>query len=1352
MKRSIFLLIFLFLLTACQQSADQNQTDTTNLTSVQVSTEISNHRIQAIVQDHHGYIWIATYRGLNRFDGNLMHQYFCDDRPNGLPDNQVRNLYCDRQGRLWVVTKSGVARYLDSDDFEYIPIPDRSQLSQGIVENSRGEIFLLQPHTILRYDSLENAFSPFISNIPFASYSDNQLLVDDEDNLWSITQRGAFCYNARTQKQVLALDDPSLTLTYATIIDHQLWLGVENGGIKIFDIGSRQWINPYPVLSNDTKLVSSRIHNIYRAEPDLILLGTSDGLFAYRTSRHRLMHQSQTGFPIVAPDFIVSHMLIDRGANLWMGSSDKGFVVRSKTERTFNADSYLLNVFDNVPVSSLAVQDNQLLWIATSRNGLWSYELSSHKMKHYTPEYLSKFFSDPTSEIYYCFTDSQEQLWLCCIPKGVFCLKPEGDELRLISKDDIEFPLVMAETSDHTICVGTYTNNYYTKRATDHYFEEHRLLTNNYSFMANLLQLRDGRTAALVKGQALRMFEPGHTELGPQMISDADLEANVHRSLFLPTSVCQDKQGDLWIGTVSNGVLHYELSSGKLEAIPNAPCEDIAGIEQDDQGYLWVSTQYGLGRLDPKSRTFINYYKSDGLNGNEFYDRCSCHLPNGLLVFGGSHGLTVFDPQQIEEKTAPMLQLEDLRIHNQLVRPTENGPIQTSLRMAPAVNLSYDQNNFSISYSSLDFGEGLRFSYQYQLEGYNTGWVDADQQFEAFFSKIPAGEYQFKVRVMSRDQQRIMAEQSIPVIINPAPWLTWWAKLLYAIAGLLIIYQIVSTYRRIRKEKWNRLQTEREREHEKRINTMNMSFFANVSHEFRIPLTIISAPINQLINDSTLSTDTRSILTVVQRSVDRMLRLVNQMMDFHKLEDDHLELEVQQLDIVKLLKGVVEPFQYQAKEKKISLTAKGLEEPFIQWTDVDKVEKIVYNLLGNAVKYTPTGGHIELDFDVLTREEAIVELPKAEQIRGSRFVMIRVSDDGLGIPDKQLPRVFERYYQLSRQHQGEFNWGTGIGLYYCKRLVDLHMGIVTAANRSGESTGAIFTVLLPVDDECYASVKQIQATQSQTSRYPLANVATTIDETTDAETSNDERPSILVVDDDTEIVRYLKMLLRHDYHVRGCYDVDSALAIITEFEPELIISDVMMPVKDGYELCREVKNSLQLCHIPVVLVTAKTTTSDQIEGLDCGADAYVSKPFDPTYLLTLVANILKNREKVRHLLTENTQTVTIEENVLSPQDKAFMTEFYAIMEKELSNPDLDINHITEIMHVSRTKFYYKVKGLTGEKPGNFFRLYKLNRAAELIREGKNNISEIADITGFSSPSYFSTCFKKQFGVAPSEYF
>ena len=926
--------------------------------------------------------------------------------------------------------------------------------------------------------------------------------------------------------------------------------------------------------------------------------------------------------------------------------------------------------------------------------------------------------------------------------------------MQLVGKYAIEMPLVLAETSDHTICVGTYGNRYFTKRDGDSHFEEHYILTNSLSYMANLLPLSDGRTAALVKGQALRMFSPERTELGPQLIADSIIARCLERGLFLPSALRQDSEGNLWIGTVSNGLMRYDLSSGSLESIPGAPCQDIASIEEDLHGNLWVSTLHGLGCFDPKSGKFSNYYRSDGLNGNEFYDRCSCKLPDGRLVFGGEHGLTVFHPDRISGKSEATVHLEDLRVNNQLIRPSANGPISQNLCMSKAVRLNHDQNNFSISYSALDFGDGLRFSYQYKLDGFNDQWVDAMQSSEAFFSNIPAGDYAFCVRVLSSGQQNVLAERTIPVIISPARWLTWWAKLLYVLVAFVLIWYLFASWQRYRLERWTRLQTKREHEHEKRINTMNMSFFANVSHEFRTPLTIISAPLRQLVSDTSLPAEKHDMLVIVLRSVERMLRLVNQMMDFHKLEDDALQLEVQRFDLVHLIRDVVETFQLPAHEKNVTLTSHGLEEPFLQWVDVDKIEKVIYNLLSNAMKYTPVGGHITVDFDVVNQQEAVALMPNAEELKSSRLVVVRVTDDGQGLPESELDKIFGRYYQLSHQQTNQLKWGTGIGLYFCKRLVQLHRGLISASNRTDDTTGAVFTVLLPVDDECYADVVHIDQPVSQSERYPLSSPALKASSEIAAEQEPDEediRPTILVVDDDVEIVHYLKALLHQHYHVRTCFDAESALADIVKQEPDMILSDVSMPGKDGYEMCREIKNDLQLCHIPVVLVTAKTTTNDQIRGLDCGADAYVSKPFDPTYLMTLIGGIFKNREKVRRLLSANTQTAALSDSTLSPQDKAFMDEFYAIMEKELSNPDLDINHITEIMHVSRSKFYYKVKGLTGEKPGNFFRVFKLNRAAELLREGKYNISEIADITGFSSLSYFSASFKKQFGVAPSEF-
>ena len=1337
---------------ACQAPSEAPvETDTA---SVQVSTELSNQRVQSIVQDQHGYIWIGTYRGLNRLDGNQVHQYFCNDQPDGLPDDQVRNLHCDQQGRLWVVTKNGVALYNEMDAFTHVSIPDRTLLPQSIAENSRGEIFLLLTGQVLRYDSLSNAFVPLLTNVPFTNYSDNQMFFDSEDNLWVITQQGAYCYSTVTSRRVLTLDQFEHPIEKAIIIDSHLWLALHDEGFKIYDIGERHWENPDPVLARDERLRQANVLSLFHIpNVNVLLIGTSMGMFDYRITRHELLHQSDLGFPFERPDFNVDHFMFDRGRNLWFCSSAKGYEVHSNNERSFNADNYLRSAFLNMPVASVAVEGEHRLWIATRGKGLWSYELNSHQIRRHSSPGFTRLLDD-VSDIYYCSFDSRGNLWLCCMPGTVLCLRPEGGELQLVGKYAIEMPLVLAETSDHTICVGTYGNSYFTKRDGDSHFEEHYILTNSLSYMANLLPLSDGRTAALVKGQALRMFSPERTELGPQLIADSIIARCLERGLFLPSALRQDSEGNLWIGTVSNGLMRYDLSSGSLESIPGAPCQDIASIEEDLHGNLWVSTLHGLGCFDPKSGKFSNYYRSDGLNGNEFYDRCSCKLPDGRLVFGGEHGLTVFHPDRISGKSEATVHLEDLRVNNQLIRPSANGPISQNLCMSKAVRLNHDQNNFSISYSALDFGDGLRFSYQYKLDGFNDQWVDAMQSSEAFFSNIPAGDYAFCVRVLSSGQQNILAERTIPVIISPARWLTWWAKLLYVLVAFVLIWYLFASWQRYRLERWTRLQTKREHEHEKRINTMNMSFFANVSHEFRTPLTIISAPLRQLVSDTSLPAEKHDMLVIVLRSVERMLRLVNQMMDFHKLEDDALQLEVQRFDLVHLIRDVVETFQLPAHEKNVTLTSHGLEEPFLQWVDVDKIEKVIYNLLSNAMKYTPVGGHITVDFDVVNQQEAVALMPNAEELKSSRLVVVRVTDDGQGLPESELDKIFGRYYQLSHQQTNQLKWGTGIGLYFCKRLVQLHRGLISASNRTDDTTGAVFTVLLPVDDECYADVVHIDQPVSQSERYPLSSPALKASTDIAAEQEPDEediRPTILVVDDDVEIVHYLKALLHQHYHVRTCFDAESALADIVKQEPDMILSDVSMPGKDGYEMCREIKNDLQLCHIPVVLVTAKTTTNDQIRGLDCGADAYVSKPFDPTYLMTLIGGIFKNREKVRRLLSANTQTAALSDSTLSPQDKAFMDEFYAIMEKELSNPDLDINHITEIMHVSRSKFYYKVKGLTGEKPGNFFRVFKLNRAAELLREGKYNISEIADITGFSSLSYFSASFKKQFGVAPSEF-
>ncbi len=632
------------------------------------------------------------------------------------------------------------------------------------------------------------------------------------------------------------------------------------------------------------------------------------------------------------------------------------------------------------------------------------------------------------------------------------------------------------------------------------------------------------------------------------------------------------------------------------------------------------------------------------------------------------------------------------------------------------------------------------------MEGFDKYWIDARNNREAYYANLPAGTYTFKVKITNNDKSIVETENSIRVIVKPAPWMTWWAWCLYLLVATTIIGFFIRFGLRIKQEKEAARRAQLEKEQEQRVNKMNMSFFANISHEFRTPLTMISGPVTQLCENPKIEDENKQLLYIVQRSVRRMLRLVNQLMDFNKLENDTLKLQVRRTDIISQLQHFVDIFRINANEKGITLNTYGLEDSFLMWLDVDKLDKIVGNLLSNALKFTPNGGKVELCFDVVTREEAGRIFSLTEKDVDTQYVKISVADSGNGIPQEQLEKVFERYYQLNNQTGGTYNWGTGIGLYYARSLALLHHGHLKAGNRS-EGGGAVFTLLLPVNDLAYSPEERTPSEEEQSMAFPLQ----TQEQFRLEDTEDGKKQTLLVVDDDTEVAHYLKALLSPFYKIVCRFDADSAFKAMSEEAPDLVLSDVVMPGRTGYDLCRQIKEDLQLCHIPVILVTAKATVENQVEGLDTGADAYVTKPFEPNYLLALIKSQLKNREKVRNLLSRYTQTDKIEENVLSPQDNSFMTELYHLMENELSNPELDVARMTELLKISRTKFYYKVKGLTGENPSVFFKTYKLNRAAELIKEGRYTVSEIADMTGFSTLPHFSTSFKRQFGIAPSEY-
>ena len=474
-----------------------------------------------------------------------------------------------------------------------------------------------------------------------------------------------------------------------------------------------------------------------------------------------------------------------------------------------------------------------------------------------------------------------------------------------------------------------------------------------------------------------------------------------------------------------------------------------------------------------------------------------------------------------------------------------------------------------------------------------------------------------------------------------------------------------------------------------------------------------------------------------------MLKLVNQLMDFNKLEEDTLNLQVGLTDAISIISKNLDVFRYNMTNKDITLQTSGIEDSFITWLDEDKLDKIIGNLMSNALKFTPAGGKIEVSFDVVNADELVPSFGK-EVTKWHKYIKISVINSGSDIPEDEMDKIFGRYYQITDQPTETHNMGTGIGLYYSRRLAMLHHGFLKAFQPE-QMHGAQFTLVIPADEAAYADDNKVKRSVEQQEAFPLPESKEPVS------VIEDEKQTVMVIDYDTEIALYLKTLLSPYYKVICRFDADSAIKTMKENAPDCILCDVVMPGKDGYTLCSEVREDMQLCHLPIILVTANAAMQNQVKGLNVGANAYVTKPFDPDYLLAMIRSQIQNQENVRQILSSSTKTGNMEENVLSPQDKKFMTELYELMENELSNSELNVVEIAERMHMSRTKFYYKVKGLTGENPGTFFKTYKLNRAAEMILEGKYTISEISDMAGFSTVSVFSKSFKKQFGTAPSSY-
>ena len=1304
-----------------------------------LAQELSNGRVQCIAEDAAGQMWIGTFRGLNRYDGHEYHQYFCTFDSLGLPDNNVQSLLCDKQGRLWVATVNGVCRYTSQDTFERIPMQTGNRNARKLLMDSQGRVFVYNGMELMMYDEHHNIFLTKVTR-QMTNQSWGDCFIDRAGVIMIIGSANVQLYSSDDFKLIKDIRDiEDSHAFFFELLSNDLLLASGNGTMVIYDVKSHQFIPLSPEMTSRITAHGSVLQAACLLDNNNILLSTShNGLFELNLFTHTLRGEGDAGFSAPVPEAYVTKIFQDSRKNIWMGTYDKGlFVDYYYKEKFGGSDNYLNRVIEKSSVFAVAVDKKANLWVSTLRKGLFVYHTDTQKAE--SVELAGLPVGEQKNAITHIFCDRDGLLWLSTSNIVMKC-QYQGGRLNILGQWFVPMTMDFEQTDDGTVWASTSSTYIVAFKPGSNQPEPKQAFNVDYTFISSLLKMSDGNMLISAFYQPIMKMDSKTGKLSQQEIPS--MQRCIRKSVYIPTDMHQDAHGNVWIGTVSNGLLRYNPKTQEMSRIGGLSCSDVGAIEEDCQGNLWISTMKGLNRLDPKTGHIVSLYKADGLAGDEFCDRASCQLPNGSLVFGGIDGVTMFNPADIDTLRKIPLMLCDLKIHNQLIRPKANGPIEVMLDSCKEIRLEHSENSFSISYTALDFGEYERVHYYYKLDGFDSDWIDAGSNHTASYANLPAGHYTFRVRTSdSASDEGTSDERMVSVIVEPAPAFSWWAWLIYIVLAAAIAYYLYRNARRVVAARRAARQAQMEKEQELHTNQMNMSFFANIAHEFRTPLTMIAGPVGQLAKSGSIGGEERNLLTIAQRSIQRMFKLVNQLMDFNKLENDTLRLSVEQIDVVKAMNDICDTFEFNAKEKELTLNRFGMEDELMAWTDGDKLEKIVSNLLSNALKFTPRGGHIDVTLDTVE----------------CSMVKVIIADTGKGIPEEQQENIFKRFYQLDNQTKAIVNWGTGIGLYYSRRLAELHHGSLTASNRT-EGTGAVFTLVYPMNEQAYTAEERRPLEGDGIADYRIIDTPAVGSNLTPhsslptPQVDDDNRPTILIVDDDTEIINYMRLLFSNDYRLITCLDADTALEEMRAEEPNIVLSDVAMPGKDGYQLCQEIKQDIQLSHIPVILVTAKITAENQVEGLNVGADAYVTKPFEPAVLSALIQSQLKNRDRVRKLLAKATTTEDEGvDNALSEQDKHFMEELYKLMEEELSNSELDVTRITKMLYISRTKLYYKIKGLTGETPSSFFRTYKLNRAAELLKGGKHTVAEIADMTGFSTQSHFSVVFKKQFGITPTEY-
>lgn len=1280
-----------------------------------IENGMSSNTVSDILQDSKGYIWMATDGGLNCFDGTTF-MFFQKGNPYypELQTNLIQTLCEVSQDELWFGTDYGVYIYNQKKD-EITAF--RPKTADGIDINawidhivcdkngcvwiaSRGQgvfCYNLQSEQLTRY-----AFPQNDSVIL-------RFLCDRKGNLWASSRKGLYKLNRDSNRfQAFPLQgvEDEYLYTMALLEDESgnIWAGTWEKGI--WKINPKTGETARYLTPQDGK-GAFHIHSMASYTPDMLFIGSDDGLTVFNLTTEESTPYAHYGEETVAlSGKFIYPILKDREGGVWLGTFYNGVNYLPPYSGQF--EGYSLSdenpLFQGKIISRFCEDKNGKIWVASDDGGLNCFSPATRKFEDFRGR---KTFAN--DNIHGLYADGDE-LWIGTYTKHVRVLNLKTGVIKDYNGHGEESINVytLFKDSKGRIWTGTLDSFCRYDRENDRFI----CIKNIGALVIDITEDAQGNLWIATQGQGLFCYLP-ETDQWRLYAGKEGLESPTVNHL------CTDRKGNLWVATAEGLYLYQPNKDYFVRQLLSIPNECINAIIEE-KGCLWLTTAKGLVKYVPGEGTKQVFTRSDGLQSEAFISASALKSKSGDIYVGSINGFNRFVPDKLKQNAQPpAVVLTGLEIFNHAIKPEKDGILPASLDRLDEIHLSYKDNVITLKYAALSYCTPQKNQYAYKLEGFDKDWNYVGSQNSTTYTNLPAGTYTFRVKASNNDNVWNEEGTSIRIVIHPPFYLSLPFKVTYFLLFFLALGLFIRYIMRRSDKKHAKAIDELNIRKEKEMHEAKIKFFTMIAHEIRTPVSLIIGPLEKVMQSTpNLPAEVRKDLDIIDRNSQRLLFLVNQLLDFRKVEQNEMKMRFVSQNIKDIMEAVCERFRPSMEQHGVTFTVTYPNDGFRADIDREAVTKVLSNLLTNANKYTHS--RIDITFESQPKQQTF---------------SICVTDDGKGMKPEELKLIFQPFYQAADNKPG-----TGIGLSIVKGIVEAHHGRIEMKSDSGK--GSSFRVILPV--------KQANAETDESAQTNGCDLPEDILPEQSGGQSNRKLPVILIAEDNEDMARFLSDSLQPNYTVITVGDGAEAMERLKEQEVSLIVSDWMMPNMDGVEFCKAVRSDQLTNHIPFILLTAKTDNASKTEGMNCGADAYIEKPFSLQYLEACIKNLLDLRMQLRKKFS-SMPTVPISSIARNQEDEKFLTRMNQLIEENLDSPNLSIDFLAEQLYISRSALFAKIKGLANLTPNEMIQLIRLKKAASLLLENKYHISEVSYMVGFNNPSYFSKCFQKQFGMTPGKF-